>query len=305
MFSLKSLAVSGVCAASLLAAVPAMAGPTTSSIAACVNTSTGAVRIVASLSDCVAGETGVTWAVSGPVGPQGPVGPAGITGAPGSAGPAGAPGPAGATGPIGATGATGATGAAGPIGPAGATGAVGATGAIGPIGPAGATGPAGAIGPAGATGAAGPVGPAGPAGATGAFGPAGPVGPAGPSGPTGPAGATGPQGPAGTIPAALTKLNTLYTEPWGGTGAGSYEYGGVTCTLGDMVLSVNGYGAGAALPADGRLLPIAEYTAVFSIMGTNFGGNGTTNFALPDLRNLAPPGLYWSVCMEGIFPSRD
>jgi len=70
-----------------------------------------------------------------------------------------------------------------------------------------------------------------------------------------------------------------------------------------MILSVNGYGGGAALPADGRLLPISQYVAVFSIMGTNFGGNGTTDFALPDLRKLAPPGLYWSVCVEGIFPS--
>jgi microcystin-dependent protein len=36
-----------------------------------------------------------------------------------------------------------------------------------------------------------------------------------------------------------------------------------------------------ALPADGGLLPINHYTAVSSILGTNFGRNGTTNFALP------------------------
>jgi microcystin-dependent protein len=35
---------------------------------------------------------------------------------------------------------------------------------------------------------------------------------------------------------------------------------------------------------DGRLLPISQYTALFSILGTTYGGNGTTNFALPDLR---------------------
>lgn len=70
-----------------------------------------------------------------------------------------------------------------------------------------------------------------------------------------------------------------------------------------MILSINGYGGGAYLPADGRLLPINQYQAVFSIMGTNFGGNGVNNFALPDLRNLAPPGLFWSVCTEGIYPS--
>jgi microcystin-dependent protein len=39
---------------------------------------------------------------------------------------------------------------------------------------------------------------------------------------------------------------------------------------------------------NGQLLPIAQYTALFSLLGTNYGGNGTTNFALPDLQGRAP-----------------
>ena len=35
---------------------------------------------------------------------------------------------------------------------------------------------------------------------------------------------------------------------------------------------------------DGQLLPIAQNTALFSLLGTTYGGNGTTTFALPDLR---------------------
>jgi microcystin-dependent protein len=35
---------------------------------------------------------------------------------------------------------------------------------------------------------------------------------------------------------------------------------------------------------DGQLLPIAQNTALFSLLGTTFGGDGRTNFALPDLR---------------------
>lgn len=35
---------------------------------------------------------------------------------------------------------------------------------------------------------------------------------------------------------------------------------------------------------DGQLLPIAQNTALFSLLGTTYGGNGSTNFALPDLR---------------------
>lgn len=35
---------------------------------------------------------------------------------------------------------------------------------------------------------------------------------------------------------------------------------------------------------NGALLPISTNTALFSLLGTQYGGNGTTNFALPDLR---------------------
>ena len=38
------------------------------------------------------------------------------------------------------------------------------------------------------------------------------------------------------------------------------------------------------MPCDGRLLPIAQYTALFSLIGTTYGGDGRTTFALPDLR---------------------
>ena len=48
---------------------------------------------------------------------------------------------------------------------------------------------------------------------------------------------------------------------------------------------------------DGQLLPIAQNTSLFSILGTTYGGDGRTNFALPDLRGRVPihvgqgPGL--------------
>jgi microcystin-dependent protein len=66
---------------------------------------------------------------------------------------------------------------------------------------------------------------------------------------------------------------------------------------------VNGYGEGA-LPADGRTLQITQNTALFSLLGTNFGGDGTTTFGLPDLRPFAPQGLQYSICVSGIFPAR-
>lgn len=48
---------------------------------------------------------------------------------------------------------------------------------------------------------------------------------------------------------------------------------------------------------EGQIVPIAQNTALFSLIGTNYGGNGQTTFGLPDLRGRAPmqfgqgPGL--------------
>ncbi|MEZ5455697.1 MAG: tail fiber protein [Lysobacteraceae bacterium] len=48
---------------------------------------------------------------------------------------------------------------------------------------------------------------------------------------------------------------------------------------------------------DGQLLPISQNTALFSLLGTTYGGNGKSNFALPNLQGRAPmhpgqgPGL--------------
>ncbi|MEM5506102.1 tail fiber protein [Shewanella frigidimarina] len=41
---------------------------------------------------------------------------------------------------------------------------------------------------------------------------------------------------------------------------------------------------------DGALLPIQNNDALYSILGTHYGGNGTTNFNLPDLRGRTPVG---------------
>lgn len=39
---------------------------------------------------------------------------------------------------------------------------------------------------------------------------------------------------------------------------------------------------------NGQLLPINQNQALFALLGTFYGGNGTTNFALPDLRSRVP-----------------
>ena len=48
---------------------------------------------------------------------------------------------------------------------------------------------------------------------------------------------------------------------------------------------------------DGQILPLSQNTALFSLLGTTYGGDGKANFALPDLQGRAPmhpgqgPGL--------------
>lgn len=39
---------------------------------------------------------------------------------------------------------------------------------------------------------------------------------------------------------------------------------------------------------DGQVLPISQNTALFSLLGTSFGGDGRSTFALPDLRGRLP-----------------
>ena len=41
---------------------------------------------------------------------------------------------------------------------------------------------------------------------------------------------------------------------------------------------------------NGQVLPISQNTALFSLLGTQFGGNGTSNFALPNLQGSVPLG---------------
>lgn len=44
------------------------------------------------------------------------------------------------------------------------------------------------------------------------------------------------------------------------------------------------------LPCNGAVYPIQNYTPLFSVIATQFGGNGTTSFAVPDLRGVTLMG---------------
>jgi microcystin-dependent protein len=63
------------------------------------------------------------------------------------------------------------------------------------------------------------------------------------------------------------------------------------------------------LPTDGRLMPINQNTALFSLLGTTYGGDGKSTFALPLTKavfTLSPgaPQLLQCIAINGIFPAR-
>jgi microcystin-dependent protein len=182
-------------------------------------------------------------------------------------------------------------------GPQGVPGVQGPAGSQGPVGP---TGPQGPAGPAGKSilrvaGTSAPgagvgnnddiaindegelfqkisgtwtflysvIGPTGPAGAPGAPGATGPQGPAGPQGAPGPTGPVGPAGPS-VLPVPVGTIVAY---------------------------------AGATAPAQwlfcrGQTVNRATYSALFAVITTTYGaGDGTSTFALPDLRGRVPAGL--------------
>ena len=63
------------------------------------------------------------------------------------------------------------------------------------------------------------------------------------------------------------------------------------------------------MPCYGQTLQITQYSALYSLLGNTFGGDGVTTFQLPDLRGAVPcqksnfMGYY--ICMSGIYPERQ
>jgi microcystin-dependent protein len=79
--------------------------------------------------------------------------------------------------------------------------------------------------------------------------------------------------------------------------ASSPALAGAQPLLGELLLTPYNFCPRGWAAAAGQILPIAQNTALFSLLGTTYGGNGQTTFALPDLRGRAPinagqgPGL--------------
>lgn len=78
--------------------------------------------------------------------------------------------------------------------------------------------------------------------------------------------------------------------------------------LGDIELFAFDFAPKGWMFCEGQTLNIATNQALFTLLGTTFGGNGTTTFCLPDLRNSLPMqsmGMHYCIAVQGIYPSRS
>ena len=89
-----------------------------------------------------------------------------------------------------------------------------------------------------------------------------------------------------------------------GSGPGTGD-GDFTCIVGELRLFAS-QKAVTLDPdwelAEGQILQISQYEALYSLIGSTFGGDGTTTFALPDLTAEAPENTYYAICINGVYP---
>jgi microcystin-dependent protein len=58
---------------------------------------------------------------------------------------------------------------------------------------------------------------------------------------------------------------------------------------------------------DGAILSIEQHTVLFALLGNQFGGDGRSTFALPNLKPLISANdapVQYIICLDGVFPSR-
>lgn len=89
----------------------------------------------------------------------------------------------------------------------------------------------------------------------------------------------------------------VYDSRFGNDTGWAYNGQQDMCTLGEVTL-VSG-SVSNAIRAEGQVLKISEYPDLFTQLGTMYGGDGVSTFALPDLRNVAPNHTTYSICTRG------
>jgi microcystin-dependent protein len=75
--------------------------------------------------------------------------------------------------------------------------------------------------------------------------------------------------------------------------------------IGTIQLFPYSYAPKGWMRCEGQALSIQQYSTLFSLIGTRFGGDGRTNFKLPDMRGKEPiPETSYCIAIDGIYPPR-
>ena len=75
--------------------------------------------------------------------------------------------------------------------------------------------------------------------------------------------------------------------------------------IGDICLFPYSFTPRGWIKCDGALLQIQQYDTLYALIGNKFGGDGRTNFGVPNLQGAEPiPDMSYYICVDGIFPSR-
>ncbi len=74
--------------------------------------------------------------------------------------------------------------------------------------------------------------------------------------------------------------------------------------LGQITLFAFDFAPRGWAPCEGQTMAINQNQALFALIGTNFGGDGQTTFALPDMRGQAPnESMQYCIAFQGEFPT--
>lgn len=77
-------------------------------------------------------------------------------------------------------------------------------------------------------------------------------------------------------------------------------------TIGEISLFAFNFTPMGWMSCEGQILNIAQNQALFSLIGATYGGNGTTTFALPNLKGAEPlPNMKYYIAVQGLYPSRN
>ena len=77
-------------------------------------------------------------------------------------------------------------------------------------------------------------------------------------------------------------------------------------TIGEITLFGFFFAPIGWMSCEGQVLNVNTNQALFSLIGSTYGGDGKTTFALPNLKGSEPlPNMKYYICTSGIYPQRQ